>query len=1228
MNRKQILFLFLITSIHLFSQKHDSSFFSGCATNQLLINNNTLLQLQNSLDLSAYNFFQNNNINKPAGVNTIVYIPVVVHIIHNGGAENISNTQVQTAINNINSKFAESNNYQIQFCLAQRDPIGNSTNGITRDVDALTVETMEVDDISLKNINRWPPTCYLNIWIVRDINSLSMGSGVIGYAYFPSAHGQNMDGIVIEADYFGISADNDGVGAHEIGHYLGLYHTFQNACTNNNCLLDGDQVCDTPPDQTTFSACIPSANSCNTDNNDPSVNNPFTSDVSDLSNDYMDYSNLSCYTQFTAGQYNRMEFFLTTTRNSLLNCLSCMSPCPTPVTSQIILPVSVSNIVTGNSVNFAGTVSNSSSYQWYLYPSTILSTNTSYSHVFNTAGSYWMKFKALSSNPSLCLDGIDSIQVIVIEPTVLSCKGSLEFGTSNDGVYLPLTNQMYSSNGFTWECWFKLTTPLINNPSINTRALICNVDPAVYEDIFLGFGWNLGTGNMPFNHIGFKVDGNNFGTGPTNVSCSYAPPGGFLTGIWYHTAGVMDYTNHTAKLYLNGALVDTKTVNSDPFFRNILGQLSYDAGLGLRGGNMDEVRIWKRIRTASEIAASYNQCLAGNETDLLMYYRCNQSAGSLVTDATVNSYDGTLVNATIWSLQQPTLANSCSSNCNDICDNKVSANKDTTLCVGGSANLNASNGFNSYIWRPGNTLSDSTAINPIANPINTTSYIVTATKLDSNLIVNADFSAGNTGFISGYTFNNSNFNPCNYSVSNSIFGSSTLQNDHTPTSDNMFMMVDGCTASPSVLVWQQTVSPILPNTDYRFSFWIGGDTTSANIQIKINGTVINTFTYIPGLIPNFPWYQYSYTWNSNTNTSAVLELFDLSVSATGNNFGLDDFAFQRVCSSSDTVNVVIRNKVVPNLDLGNDTAMCANSVLVLNAGSGFIDYHWNDGSLNSTYTAYGIGKYWVTVKDSCGNFHSDTVKVDLLPYPLLDLGNNKSMCYGDSILLSFSPLGIFNTYQWSPAFNLDCIHCANPIVSPTTSTKYYLTATTANGCTVSDSILISVGQNTFSGVTLNILNSICGEANGEIRISDLDNNFSPYQFNFNQVGYTSAFDYLNLSNGTYSIQIKDNNGCVFDTIAILDEYQLEETVSIPNCFSPNADGANDHWYIKGTCIQSIECKIFNRWGEQMKSINNINDGWDGKYHGVQVPDGVYYYILEVNYYSGVSKYQGFISVFR
>ena len=100
-------------------------------------------------------------------------VPVVVHIIHDNGPENLSDAQVQQAIQWLNQTLANQGpfdqgsgaNTEIQLCLAQRTPEGQSTNGITRDQNALTEMQMETQDQALKNLNRWKPKDYLNIWL-------------------------------------------------------------------------------------------------------------------------------------------------------------------------------------------------------------------------------------------------------------------------------------------------------------------------------------------------------------------------------------------------------------------------------------------------------------------------------------------------------------------------------------------------------------------------------------------------------------------------------------------------------------------------------------------------------------------------------------------------------------------------------------------------------------------------------------------------------------------------------------------------------------------------------------------------------------------------------------------------------------------------------------------------------------------------------------------------------
>ena len=190
--------------------------------------------------------------------NVLKTIPTVTHIVHNGGSENLSDAQVQQGLLWLNQALSNTGifnqgsgtNTDVQLCFAQRTPDGLSTNGITRTQNVLTELQAESQDLQLKNLIRWKPKDYLNIWIVKGICSSNYGCGIVAYAYYPYAHGSSIDGIVIEADYL---TDINKVSslAHELGHYLGLYHTFKEGCNNNNCLIDGDRICDTPPDQST-----------------------------------------------------------------------------------------------------------------------------------------------------------------------------------------------------------------------------------------------------------------------------------------------------------------------------------------------------------------------------------------------------------------------------------------------------------------------------------------------------------------------------------------------------------------------------------------------------------------------------------------------------------------------------------------------------------------------------------------------------------------------------------------------------------------------------------------------------------------------------------------------------------------------------------------------------------------------------------------------------------------
>lgn len=256
--------------------------------------------------------------------NLIVYtIPMVFHVVHLNGPENVPDSNITNAVNELNLRFQNAAPYtdssghtvNLQFCLATVDPWGNPTNGITRDTSFRTDLAWSFDStglvlnfddvVSLKNVNRWCPATYLNVWVVRSSPTFSSYPAPNSYAY---------DGIV------GVYPFLTGgyVLTHEVGHYFNLYHTFEGSCTNFNCLLDGDYVCDTPPQNKGAFVC--GASSCGTDMSDTSGFNPFTADQNDLPN-YMGAA--PCPFSFSQGQADRMEIALTLLRPSLLQSNGC-----------------------------------------------------------------------------------------------------------------------------------------------------------------------------------------------------------------------------------------------------------------------------------------------------------------------------------------------------------------------------------------------------------------------------------------------------------------------------------------------------------------------------------------------------------------------------------------------------------------------------------------------------------------------------------------------------------------------------------------------------------------------------------------------------------------------------------------------------------------------------------------------------------------------------------------
>jgi hypothetical protein len=192
---------------------------------------------------------------KDSNYNT-VYIPVVVHIVHDFGTEYVSDNAVYEWIKRMNITYRKENadlanviapfkpyigKANIQFVLANKDPYGNPTIGITRRQHYLTTGGDDQAKFDL-----WAPNRYLNIWLIRRIGRGASAGVVAAYSTFPaSAAGFSFyDGIIGGAGFINASEKTY---EHEIGHYLNLFHPWNNSNQAVSQACGDDEVDDTPP---------------------------------------------------------------------------------------------------------------------------------------------------------------------------------------------------------------------------------------------------------------------------------------------------------------------------------------------------------------------------------------------------------------------------------------------------------------------------------------------------------------------------------------------------------------------------------------------------------------------------------------------------------------------------------------------------------------------------------------------------------------------------------------------------------------------------------------------------------------------------------------------------------------------------------------------------------------------------------------------------------------------
>ncbi len=242
-------------------------------------------------------------------VRRLIKIPVVVHVVHKRGVQNIAKSQINSQIKVLNRDFRGTNpdvgevpgvwtgligDSKVQFALARKDPKGKPTSGITRtetNRDAFSAVGDPVKKRSTGGAPAWPTDRYLNIWVCN------LADGLLGYAQFPGGPART-DGVVILYSAFGTQGaarspfDKGRTATHEIGHWLNLRHIWADTmgCGGSDHVADTPNAAGPNYGKPTFPSI-----SCN---NGPS---------GDMFMNYMDYVDDAAMVMFTDGQVARMN---------------------------------------------------------------------------------------------------------------------------------------------------------------------------------------------------------------------------------------------------------------------------------------------------------------------------------------------------------------------------------------------------------------------------------------------------------------------------------------------------------------------------------------------------------------------------------------------------------------------------------------------------------------------------------------------------------------------------------------------------------------------------------------------------------------------------------------------------------------------------------------------------------------------------------------------------------
>ena len=500
-----------------------------------------------------------------------------------------------------------------------------------------------------------------------------------------------------------------------------------------------------------------------------------------------------------------------------------------------------------------------------------------------------------------------------------------------------------------------------------------------------------------------------------------------------------------------------------------------------------------------------------------------------------------------------------------------------SYCQGSSASIDAGAGYDSYLWSNGattQTATFTTANNPISVTV-TVSPSCSGTSQTINVTENPNI------------VHDSIVKICQ-GQSATIFG---VSHSTAGTFSQLNTAVTGCDSTSNITL---VINP-LPVIDAGISRMIcTGDT----ITLFGSGGV-------------------SYTWNNGITNGQV---FNLSATTTYTVTGTD----ANGCTNTD--NVTISADPIPVMNAGIDRAICLGDSTVLHA-TGATSFTWNNGQDGVFFTPGTTATYTVTGTSISGCKGSDQVVVTVNPLPNIK-AKDTTVCEGQVVAL-YGIGGISYTWNNGVVNGVSFI----PTLGATT---YTVTGTDANGCVNTDNNVVTVNPFPDANVSASPISGyspvITTFTNSSVGAGSYTWDFGDGQTasNNNLGGQEHAYSTI----GEYVVILTANNlGCL-DTamviITVLPYGPLE--FNLPNVVTPNGDGSNDIFHLRLRNAFALNLQVFNRWGNLMKTITNIEDdkGWNGKTEGgTDADEGTYFYIYHITDMNGkMIDGHGFVQLIR